>query len=314
MLTARFVDERIVDEYNNRNIRGPVHLSIGQEGIASGVLTSCRVTDCVVSTHRCHAHYLAKGGDMPEMVDELYGLPTGCCRGNGGSMHLFDRKVNMWGASAVLGGSIPLACGLAHSLKRKGDDICVAFIGDGGTDEGVFYEALNLTATLGLPVLFVVENNQLSTLTPLSKRQAQPDIAAKVRGFGIESVDVDGNDVIEVYSRAARLIASVRRDSAPRVLVANTHRLCAHVGPVIYQLGGIGGDDELEMKLGREPLNTFVTYVRDNCPGLLDAMDRRKCEILAAVDSAFAGAKERFAAQLAQTNLPAPPPPEPSRV
>ncbi len=310
MFLIRSVDERICTEYDSRNIRGPVHLSIGEEAIAVGVLAVCRVSDGTVSTHRCHAHYLAKGGDLQPMIDEFYGLETGSCKGWGGSMHLFDKTVNMWGSSAVLGGSLPIACGLGFALKQTSDSICVAFTGDGGTDEGVFYEALNLSALLKLPVLFVIENNNLSTLTPLSRRQAQTDISRKAESFGVGATRVDGNDVEAIYARAVSIVAEVRRTSQPHVLIADTARLCAHVGPVSYRFSGIGSDDELRIKFEGEPLKVFKSRFSQLAPDI----DRREKQVLLKVNTAFESTKERFRVRLAQANLPPPPPPNPSRV
>ena len=151
------------EEYASRRIRGPVHLSIGQEAAAVGVLHACGQSDVCVSTHRNHAHYLAKGGSLTGMVDELFGLDTGCCRGYGGSMHLMDLSANLILSSAILAGSIPIASGIAFALKNEGTDrVCIGFLGDGATDEGVFFETLNLAALMKLPLLFVVENNAKS--------------------------------------------------------------------------------------------------------------------------------------------------------
>ena len=232
MFLIRHVEERIKTEYANRNIRMAVHLSIGQEAVAAGVLMAARGVDCCVSTHRCHAHYLAKGGDLGEMIDEFYSLDSGCSRGQGGSMHLFDRKANMWGSGAIVGGGIPIAVGIGLALKQWGvAGVSIGFSGDGGTDEGAFYESLNLAALLQLPVLFVVENNGYSTLTPQAKRQASPDVVAKAKSFGVDGLTVDGNDALAVHREAEAMLRSIRSTHRPLLLEAVTYRMGAHVGP-----------------------------------------------------------------------------------
>lgn len=315
MFLIRTVEERITSEYSSRNIRGPVHLSVGQEAVAAGVLLACRASDCCVSTHRNHAHYLAKGGSLAGMVDELYGLDTGCCKGYGGSMHLFDKNVNMWGSSAIVGGSIPICAGIAFALKNSGtDDVCIGFMGDGGADEGAFYESLNLTALLGLPVLFVVENNGVSTLTPQAKRQARTDIVAKAESFGVDGLRIDGNDVVQVYETASGMLNNVRCSGKPFLLEATTYRMCAHVGPVVYTGAGIGADDELSIQLSKEPITVFKAKIKSQHPGLLETLAGIERDIVATVDAAFESGKARFASENEKFKLTAPPPPDPSRV
>jgi TPP-dependent pyruvate/acetoin dehydrogenase alpha subunit len=310
MVRIRCVEERIRDEYASRNIRCAVHLSIGQEAAAAGVLLACRPSDCCVSTHRCHAHYLAKGGCLQAMVDELYGLGTGCCRGYGGSMHLFDHRVNMWGSSAVLGGSIPIGVGLGLALKRRGtNNISVVFSGDGGIDEGGFYETMNLAAVLRLPVLFAVENNGYSTLTRQEVRQANPDIVAKARAFGLQAVTIDGNDAPAVYATAQQVIADVRAESRPALIELQTYRLCAHVGPAPDVGPGKRPPEEFEAALEREPIGRLREESLEQRPELLPSLIVLEAEVESEVDAAFETAKQRFAEQAAERSLPPPPPP-----
>ena len=315
MRLIRETEERTRREYANRNIRGPIHLSIGQEGVAAGILDAARPGDVCVSTHRNHAHYLAKGGSLAGMVDELYGLETGCSAGAGGSMHLYDDGVGMWGSSAIVGGSVPIAVGLALGKRLSGsDDLAIGFTGDGGTDEGAFYEALNLAAQLELAVLFVVEQNELSTNTLMADRQASRDILAKSRAFGVPAAGVDGNDVVAVRALAARTMAEVRRDGRPQLIEARTSRLCAHVGPSISVDSPKGPYPDWAARVAGEPLQVLRRRVAEERPALapeLDAIDR---EVLAAVDGAFEGAKGRFDRRNAVARLAAPPPPNPSRV
>ena len=315
MFLIREVEQRLRMEYAGRNIRGPIHLSIGQEGVAAGVLVAADAGDVCVSTHRNHAHYLAKGGSVQRMINELYGLPTGCSGGAGGSMHLYDDSVGMWGSSAILGGSIPLALGLALAKKMSADGgVAVAFSGDGGTDEGSFWEALNLAALMELPVLFVVEQNELSTNTPFAARQAQRDLLRKVTAFGLPAELTDGDDAIGVHALASELLAAVRRDRRPRLIEATTSRLCAHVGPAVSIDDPTGPYSDWGARVAREPLRRFRSRVEREAPEVLRQLTAIEGAVKARVDEVFRVAKQAFDDMNAVAGLEAPPPPNPDRV
>lgn len=315
MFLIRTVEERIIQEYPSRNIRMAVHLSIGQEAIPTGILLAGRKSDCCVSTHRSHAHYLAKGGDLAEMVDEMYGLETGCCHGRGGSMHLFDKKVNLWGSGAIVAGGVPIAAGMALALKQQASDgICIGFTGDGGTDEGAFYESLNLAALLSLPVLFVVENNSYSVLTPQAKRQANPDAVAKARSFGVESISIDGNDALEVYETARQATNEMRRRGQPFLLEAITYRLYPHVGPGSDFGEGGRPEEELFVWMEKEPLRRLKMKIQNEYRDLAPQCPQIEKQVLERINQAFESAKTRFAIKNAEVGLAAPKPPDPSRV
>ena len=315
MFLIRGVEERIVQEYSNRNIRMAVHLSIGQEAVATGVLLAARRADCCVSTHRSHAHFLAKGGNLTEMIDELYSLDTGCCHGHGGSMHLFDKKVNLWGSSGIVTGSIPIAVGIGLALKQRGtDNISIGFVGDGGTDEGAFYESLNLAALLKIPVLFVFENNGYSVLTPQAKRQANPDVVSKARSFGVKGISVDGNDVLEVYETARRIIDDMRRNGQPFLLEAITYRLCPHVGPGSDFGNGRRPEEELRAWVKKDPIQRLKVKIQNEYPDLTIQLAKIENQVLERIDRAFEKSKARFAAKNAEVGLVAPKPPSPNQV
>jgi pyruvate dehydrogenase E1 component alpha subunit len=315
MFLIRSAEERIKKEYSSRNIRMPVHLSIGQEGVATGVLMAARRSDCCVSTHRCHAHYLVKGGNLSEMIDEFYSLETGCSRGYGGSMHLFDKKVNMWGSGAIVGGVMPVSVGIGLALKQAGtDNLCIGFSGDGAADQGVFYESLNLAALLQVPVLFVVENNGYSVLTPQVHRQASPNIVLKARSFGVDGMTVDGNDVIEVYRTTQEISDIVRKTSRPFLLEAVTYRLCSHVGPGADFGIGRRPKAELTKWKARDPLGLLRKRIEQQMPNLSTRLVEIEKQVSGKVDSAFQISKLKFKAINARINLPAPEPPDPSKV
>src|SRR3989338_8942754 len=172
MLRIRMIEESLAENYSKQKMRTPVHLSIGQEAVAVASGAVLQKTDYAVSTHRGHAHYLAKGGNLNAMIAEIHGKVTGCCRGRGGSMHLIDQSVGFMGSTAIVGNTIPIGVGLGLSIQLSGDDrISCIYLGDGAVEEGVFYESLNFAVLKKLPVLFVCENNSYSVYTPFHKRQ-----------------------------------------------------------------------------------------------------------------------------------------------
>src|SRR5260370_4819372 len=172
MVRIRMVEEEIAARYGQEKMRCPVHLSIGQEAVAAAVSAALRPTDQVVSTHRSHAHYLAKGGDLRAMLCELMGREPGCCSGRGGSMHLFDQAVGMLLSSPIVAASIPVGVGAALAIKQRGEDaVAIVYMGDASVEEGVFHESANFAALHRLPVVFVCENNLYSVYTALRDRQ-----------------------------------------------------------------------------------------------------------------------------------------------
>jgi pyruvate dehydrogenase E1 component alpha subunit len=310
MCLIRRVEERVIEEYASRRIRMAVHLSNGQEAVAVGVLAAATPHDTTVGTHRSHAVYLAKGGDLQAFVDELYSLPTGCSGGFGGSMHLSAPDVGMLGATAVLTGAVPVVVGTAFAHQRAADGtIAYAFTGDGGIDEGAFWESLNLAALLRLPVLFVVENNRYSTLTHQARRQANPDVVRKAEAFGVPSRRIDGNDVVQVANAAVEATEAMRQGGGPRLLEALTFRFVAHVG-VESDWGSGRPLDELAAWPGCDPLARLrATELLGE--GEVAAMEASVAE---RVDAAFHTAIGRFEDLNASMQLAAPPPPDPGRV
>jgi pyruvate dehydrogenase E1 component alpha subunit len=210
-------------------VRGPLHLSTGQEAIAAGVCANLRRDDLLTSTHRGHGHTLAKGADTTRMMCELYGRATGCNGGKGGSMHIADFSVGMLGANGVVAAGIPIATGAAQALKLQGKDALVAcFFGDGAINRGPFLEGLNWAQVYGLPVLFICEDNRIAATTPSGSMTAGAGAAARARAFGIETREVDGNDVEAVDGGVAALVTLVR-SGRPALLHAVTYRIKGHV-------------------------------------------------------------------------------------
>ncbi len=225
-------EEEIARIYPSDKIKSPVHLSIGQEAVSVGVCDALRPDDFVSPTYRCHAAYLAKGGDLKAMFAELYGKATGCAHGRGGSMHMIGLDHNILGASAVVGTTIPVALGYALALKREGKGrVVVVFLGDGATEEGVFYESLNFAALHRLPALFVCENNSYAIHAPLEKRWATRRLCERVATFGIPAHQIAQSDVLEIRARAAECLAAIRTGAGPAFLECLTYRWREHVGP-----------------------------------------------------------------------------------
>lgn len=265
MLRIRYFEEKVAKLLTEeKSIKCPVHLYTGQEAVAVGVCANLRKDDYVFSTHRSHGHYLAKGGDMKALAAELYGRSTGCSGGRGGSMHLASPEQGLPGSSAIVAGTIPLAVGAALSFSlRKKDNVSVAFFGDGAANEGLFYESLNFASLKRLPVIFVCENNLYSTHMPISKCLAATRIHAKAEAFCMPGVEVDGNNVIEVFLASRRAIESARVRGGPTLLECLTYRWHGHVGPNYDLDKGLRSKEELDSWLARCPIRTVERLLAD---------------------------------------------------
>lgn len=258
MVRVRLVEEAIADEYSAQEMRCPVHLYIGQEAIAAGACAATRDEDATISTHRSHGHYLAKRGNLDTMIAELYGKASGSSGGKGGSMHLFDPQVGYWGSSAIVGGSIPMTVGMALAAQyNKSDAISLAFFGDGATEEGVLYEAMNFAALKHLPVLFICENNQFSVQTRLDERQALADFTTRARSFGIPGSILDGNDVEQVFQVVKTAATRARSGLGPTFIEARTYRWRTHCGPQWDAFNDARTEKELAAWKLRCPIELF---------------------------------------------------------
>ncbi len=228
----RRVEEEVARAYPTDKIKSPVHLSIGQEAASVGVCDVLEASDVVFGTYRGHAAYLAKGGDLRRMIAELYGKATGCAGGKAGSMHLIDVEHGVMGMSAVVGTTIPHAAGYAYALQlQRSQSVVVCFLGDGATEEGVFYETLNFAALKALPLLFVVENNGYAIHSPIASRQKNTNIAMRAASFGVEAVRLESDDIWTLRDTAAQAITSLRAGDGPRLIEVPTYRWREHVGP-----------------------------------------------------------------------------------
>jgi TPP-dependent pyruvate/acetoin dehydrogenase alpha subunit len=232
MLRIRRIEEAIAQRYVEQEMRCPVHLSIGQEGVAVGVCSALAKTDIVYSNHRSHAHYLAKGGNLPALIAEIYGKATGCCQGRGGSMHIIDKSAGFWGATPIVAGTVPIAVGAAWAMKlQKQPNIVTIFFGDGCFEEGVIHESLNFAAVHKLPVLFVCENNGYSVYSNLSCRQPERAIYQLAAAHGLQSHTGDGNLSDQVQQQTLAAINRIKLGQGPQFLEFSTFRWKEHCGP-----------------------------------------------------------------------------------
>jgi pyruvate dehydrogenase E1 component alpha subunit len=234
-------------------VRGPLHLSTGQEAVPAGVCAHLRASDYLTSTHRGHGHTLAKGADLTRMMCELFGKATGFNGGKGGSMHIADFSVGMLGANGVVAAGLPIAVGAAHAQKllKKSDDITVCFFGDGAINRGPFLEALNWARVYELPVLFVCEDNRWSATTASGPMTAGDGASARAASMDIAATQVDGNDVFAVHEAAARLVKEVRSGAGPCLLHALTYRVKGHVS---VDLAAYRDPAELAAALETDPI------------------------------------------------------------
>jgi TPP-dependent pyruvate/acetoin dehydrogenase alpha subunit len=252
----RETEEKIAREYSNQKMRCPVHLSIGQEAVPAVLSYFLNNQDPTISTHRGHAHYIAKNGNLKKMVAEIYGKVTGCSKGKGGSMHLIDRSVGFYGTSAIVGNSIPVGVGLSFNLlKSKNKNISVVYLGDGAIEEGVFYESLNLAAVKKLPTLFICENNLYSVYSSLNVRQPKNrNIIEMVKSIGIDSFESDGNDIKKVFHACKKGKNYVRNNRKPFFLLFNNYRWREHCGPNYDNNIGYRTEKEFRNWKKRDPL------------------------------------------------------------
>ncbi len=231
MVRIRTFEEEAGKLMESGKIPGALHLYVGEEAVAAGVMVHLRDSDQITSTHRGHGHLVAKGGDLKKMYAELFGRATGYCKGKGGSMHISDLDLGMLGANGIVGAGPPIAIGAAFSNKYRGTDgVTCCFFGDGASNEGTFHEAANMAALYKLPVVFICENNGFGEFTRQERHQAIHDIADRAAGYGMPGIVVDGMDALAVFESAGEAIARARRGEGPTFLEYKTYRYYDHVG------------------------------------------------------------------------------------
>jgi pyruvate dehydrogenase E1 component alpha subunit len=294
MLRVRRFEERCVELYSATKIRGFLHLYVGEEAVAVGVMQALTADDAVVATYREHGHALARGVSAPSIMAEMFGKVEGCCRGRGGSMHLFDVGSRFYGGNAIVGGGLPIAIGLAladHMQGRRRVTAC--FFGEGAVAEGEFHESLNLAALWNLPVLFCCENNLYAMGTALERSESETDLALKAASYEMPAWSTDGMDVIAVEDSARRAAEAVRGGGGPHFLEFRTYRFRAHsmYDPELYR-----DKSEVEAWRHRDPLELLRPKLEEAGvvdEAVLESLERDvEAEIDAAVEFAEAGTLE----------------------
>ena len=293
MLIRRF-EEKCAELYSAEKIRGFLHLYVGEEAVAVGVCAALEPDDAVVATYREHGHALARGVAAGPILAEMYGKLEGCCRGRGGSMHLFDASRRFYGGNAIVGGGLPIAVGLALADRMQGRaGVTACFFGEGAVAEGEFHESMNLAALWRLPVLFCCENNLYAMGTALARSESQLDLCLKAASYGMPAWPVDGMDVLAVEAATRQAALAARAGGGPVFLELRTYRFRAHsmFDPELYR-----ERSEVERWKERDPIRALVERLR--CEGALDdaalAELERGCdeEIARAVEFAEAGTLE----------------------
>ena len=294
MLRIRMIEQKIAYLYGEQEMRCPVHLSIGQEAVATGVCSQLKTNDIVLSAHRAHAHYLAKGGDLKKMLSELYGKENGCVMGKGGSMHLADLAAGFYPAVPIVGSTIPIGVGvaLANKMKKNSDITCI-FLGDGSTEEGVFHESLDFASLKNLNILFVCENNFYSVYSPMNVRQFEQRSALNLaKAHGLQGNHGDGSSVMEVIKKTKNGINYIKKNKKPFFLELQTYRFIEHCGP--------NNDDNLDYRdkkylnfwKNKCPINNYERKLLKSPQFSLDIKESFKKEIALEISKSFSFAKK----------------------
>ncbi|MGA7669451.1 MAG: pyruvate dehydrogenase (acetyl-transferring) E1 component subunit alpha [Nitrolancea sp.] len=292
MVLIRRFEEKCAELYSATKIRGFLHLYIGEESIAAGAIPLLTPEDAIVATYREHGHALARGISPRSIMAEMFGKVSGCSRGRGGSMHLFDAEQRFFGGNAIVGGGIPVAVGLALADKmQKRSSITACFFGDGAVAEGEFHESMNLASLWKLPILFACENNLYAMGTALERSQVETDLYLRARSYKMPADSVDGMDVLEVERAMNRGLESVRRGDGPYFIEFRTYRFRAHsmYDPELYREKA-----EVEVWKERDPITLFTARLLEDDVVSLDDVDEIEERVARIVDDAvsFADAAE----------------------
>lgn len=247
MIRIRLFERMCSAFKDEKKVAGPIHTCIGQEASVVGVCHALSQTDVLISTHRSHGSNIAKGADLFPLFSEIFGRSTGCSGGKGGSMHLFDLDVSSIMSTAIVGSGLPLACGTAFAQKyRNQDNLSCVFFGDGASNEGTFHESLNLASAWRLPVLFVLENNNVAVTTPLSTVTSSQNLSSRGNAYDIFSVSADGQNVEDVFNIAQSMVSYIRKEKKPAFLELKVQRYGEHQeGDAYRKVANCGYKDSL---------------------------------------------------------------------
>ena len=262
MLVIRLFEDRAGVAYMQDKIGGYLHLYIGQEAVACGLISALQPDDPVIASYRDHGHFIACGGGIDEAMAELYGKATGCSKGKGGSMHLFSREHRFYGGSGIVGAGIGLGTGLAFALKyRQQKGVCLSFFGDGACQTGIFHESLNLASLWNLPIIYVIENNGYAMGTSVDRSSSEPEFYKRAAAYRMHGERVDGMDLFKVREVADRLIPEVRETGRPVLLEVMTYRYRGHGAA---DPGNYRTKEEVEEWRQRDPIGMVESWLLKN--------------------------------------------------
>lgn len=289
MLRIRRFEAKCVELYQAQKIRGFLHLYDGEEAVAVGVAAALEPRDAVVATYREHGQALAHGVPMQPLMAEMLGKVEGCCRGRGGSMHLFSREHRFYGGNAIVGGGLPLAAGIAMADQRlRPGAVTACFFGEGAVGEGVFHETMNLAQLWRLPVLFVCENNLYAMGVPLAQSDAETDIWRKAAAYRMPAEQVDGMDPVQMEAAAHRAVAHIRQGEGPFLLEARTYRFRAHS---MFDTQAYRSRDEIDDWRQVDPIERLRRWMLDNHQITDEQLQAIEAEVAAEIDDAVAFAE-----------------------
>ncbi|HAU57046.1 MAG TPA: pyruvate dehydrogenase (acetyl-transferring) E1 component subunit alpha [Comamonadaceae bacterium] len=289
MLRIRRFEARCVELYQAQKIRGFLHLYDGEEAVAVGVMAALEARDAVLATYREHGHALARGVPMAPLMAEMLGKVEGCCRGRGGSMHLFDREQRFFGGNAIVGGGLPLAVGIALADQQlRPGAVTACFFGEGAVAEGAFHESMNLAALWKLPVLFVCENNLYAMGVPLDESDAQTEVYRKADAYRMAAAQVDGMDPVRMEAAARQAVDHIRAGQGPYLLECRTYRFRAHS---MFDTQAYRTRDEVEQWKLRDPIERLRQWMQANHQWSDDDEARLNAEVSAEIDAAVAQAE-----------------------
>jgi len=293
MVTIRGFEEKAIELFEHNLIRGNIHPCIGQEAVSVGVCSALRRDDYMVNTHRGHGNCIAKGGDLKLMMAELMGKSTGYCKGKGGSMHIADFEGGNLGANGIVGGGIPIAVGAGISIQNRGSNQVVAcFFGDGATNQGTFHESLNLAAIWKLPVIFVCENNQYALSTQIRDAISISRISDRATAYGIAGMSIDGNDIVEVYSKTKEAVQRARAGEGPTLLDCVTYRFFGHFTGDPGRGIAYRTKEEMDQWLNRCPIKRFRERLIEEKILTEEVVKTIKENVKASIEEAVQFAKE----------------------
>jgi pyruvate dehydrogenase E1 component alpha subunit len=290
MLVIRRFEDRAGVAYMQDKVGGYLHLYIGQEAVACGLISVLKKGDVVIDSYRDHGHFIACGGGLREAMAELYGKETGCSRGKGGSMHLFSREHGFYGGSGIVGAGIGIGAGMAFAIKyRKQDNVCLCFFGDGAVQTGLFHESLNLASLWDLPVVFIIENNMYAMGTSVERSSAITDLYSRACAYRMHGERVDGMNLFAVREVAERIIPEVRKTQRPVLLEAVTYRYRGHGAA---DGGKYRTPEEVEEWKQRDPIGIVETRLLNEKVLTQAAVEQLHQEVNAEIDDCLKFAEE----------------------